>query len=103
MLPVGGAAAVAATPDEGRKRPDAPTAALSHVSMSYDGHREVLHDIDFTLDRGEFLSIVGPSGCGKSTILRLISGLVQATSGRVEIPRSAGAPTNIGFMFQRDA
>ena len=103
MLPIGGAAAVPTTPDEGRKRPDAPTAALSHVSMSYDGHREVLHDIDFTLDRGEFLSIVGPSGCGKSTILRLISGLVQATSGRVEIPSRAGARTNIGFMFQRDA
>ena len=102
MLPIGGAAAPT-TLDEGRKRPDASTAALSHVSMSYDGHREVLHDIDFTLDRGEFLSIVGPSGCGKSTILRLISGLLQATSGRVEIPRSAGARTNIGFMFQRDA
>jgi sulfonate transport system ATP-binding protein len=102
MLPVGGAAAPT-TLDEGRKRPDLTTAALSHVSMSYDGHREVLHDIDFTLDRGEFLSIVGPSGCGKSTILRLISGLVQATSGRVEIPSRAGARTNIGFMFQRDA
>ena len=103
MHPVGEAAAAPTTPDEGRKRRDAPTAALSHVSMSYDGHREVLHDIDFTLDRGEFLSIVGPSGCGKSTILRLISGLVQATSGRVEIPSRAGARTNIGFMFQRDA
>jgi NitT/TauT family transport system ATP-binding protein len=59
--------------------------------------------IDFTLDQGEFLSIVGPSGCGKSTILRLISGLVQATEGRLEIPSRSGSRTNIGFMFQRDA
>jgi sulfonate transport system ATP-binding protein len=81
----------------------APTAILSHVSMSYDGRLEVLHDIDFTLAEGEFLAIVGPSGCGKSTILRLISGLVQATNGRVEIPHRAGSQTNVGFMFQRDA
>ena len=88
MLAVG-AAAMPAAGEAGRKSPYAPTAILSHVSMSYDGCMEVLHDIDFALDRGEFLSIVGPSGCGKSTILRLISGLVQATTGRVEIPSRA--------------
>src|SRR3982074_3238357 len=80
MLPVNEAARVSG----------APTAILSHVSMSYDGRREVLHDIDFMLDQGEFLSIVGPSGCGKSTILRLISGLVKATEGRVEISEPLG-------------
>ena len=103
MLAVGAPAAVPAAGAVGRKRPHAPTAILSHVSMSYDGRMEVLHDIDFALDRGEFLSIVGPSGCGKSTILRLISGLVQATKGQVEIPSRAGSRTDIGFMFQRDA
>ncbi len=81
-----------------------PTAVLSHVSMSYDGKLQVLHDIDFTLRKGEFLSIVGPSGCGKSTILRLISGLAKPTEGRVEIPgQDPSAPANVGFMFQRDA
>ena len=80
-----------------------PTAMLSHVSMSYDGRLEVLHDIDFTLRDGEFLSIVGPSGCGKSTILRLISGLVPPSSGRIEMPGEPGKPANVGFMFQRDA
>jgi NitT/TauT family transport system ATP-binding protein len=81
----------------------APTATLSHVSMSYDGKLEVLQDIDFALRDGEFLSIVGPSGCGKSTILRLISGLVQPSKGQIEIKTRAGKPANIGFMFQRDA
>lgn len=81
----------------------APTAVLSHVSMSYDGRQEVLRDIDFSLGRGEFLSIVGPSGCGKSTILRLISGLARPSKGRVEIPSLAGRQAHIGFMFQRDA
>ena len=81
-----------------------PTAVLSHVSMSYDGKMEVLRDIDFTLQKGEFLSIVGPSGCGKSTILRLISGLAQPVEGSIDIPgQDARAPANVGFMFQRDA
>jgi sulfonate transport system ATP-binding protein len=81
---------------------DAPSATLSQVSMSYDGTMEVLRDIDFTLHRGEFLSIVGPSGCGKSTILRLISGLVEPSKGRIDIPSRDGA-AHVGFMFQRDA
>jgi NitT/TauT family transport system ATP-binding protein len=82
---------------------EAPTAILSHVSMSYDGRMEVLRDIDFSLGRGEFLSVVGPSGCGKSTILRLISGLAQASAGKIEILKGTGSQANIGFMFQRDA
>jgi len=63
MLPIGGAAAVPTTPDEGRKRPDAPTAALSHVSMSYDGP-------PCTRDLGRLFlgSVSGPDsnthGCG---------------------------------------
>ncbi|MBX9845898.1 MAG: ABC transporter ATP-binding protein [Xanthobacteraceae bacterium] len=81
----------------------AASAALSHVSMSYDGKLEVLHDIDFKLNEGEFLSIVGPSGCGKSTILRLISGLAQPSKGIVEVASHAGKPSHVGFMFQRDA
>lgn len=77
-------------------------ATLANVSMSYDGRLEVLHDINFTLGEGEFLSIVGPSGCGKSTILRLISGLQKPTGGRIEFG-TASHQANIGFMFQRDA
>jgi NitT/TauT family transport system ATP-binding protein len=80
-----------------------PSAILSGVSMSYDGRIEALRDITFTLHRGEFLAIVGPSGCGKSTVLRLISGLVQATTGEVRLPPSNGAEVSVGFMFQRDA
>ncbi len=38
---------------------------------------DVLDDIDFTVDPGEFIAIIGPSGCGKTTLLRLISGLDQ--------------------------
>jgi len=92
-------------PEGTRNRPEAPTAALSHVSMSYDGHREVLHDIDFTLDRGEFLSIVGPSGCGKSTLLNIVAGLLTPSTGTVQVDGEplTGINRRATYMFQQDA
>jgi nitrate/nitrite transport system ATP-binding protein len=44
---------------------------------------EVLKDVDLTVERGEFISIIGHSGCGKSTMLNLIAGLTRVTSGVV--------------------
>jgi nitrate/nitrite transport system ATP-binding protein len=44
---------------------------------------EVLSDISFSIDKGEFVSIIGHSGCGKSTLLNLVAGLTTATSGGV--------------------
>ncbi len=57
---------------------------LDRVSKAF-GKVKVLHDIDLTVDEGEFVVFVGPSGCGKSTLLRVIAGLEDATSGHVEI------------------
>ena len=56
-----------------------------------------LHDIDLTVRRGEFVTLVGPSGCGKSTLLRLVAGLVPAAAGALDVasPRRA-----IAFVFQ---
>ena len=54
--------------------------------------RHVLEDVNLTVERGEFVSIVGFMGCGKSTFLHLVAGLLQTDSGRVTIrrrPRSA--------------
>ncbi len=47
------------------------------------GATDAIRDISFTLNEGEFLSIVGPSGAGKSTLLRAIIGLERATGGEV--------------------
>jgi nitrate/nitrite transport system ATP-binding protein len=44
---------------------------------------EVLKNVDLTVERGEFISIIGHSGCGKSTLLNLIAGLTRVTSGVV--------------------
>jgi NitT/TauT family transport system ATP-binding protein len=42
-----------------------------------------LDDVNFTIGRGEFCSVIGPSGCGKSTLLRILDGLVPADEGQV--------------------
>ena len=60
---------------------------------------EVLHDIDLTIHKGEFLVLLGPSGCGKSTLLRMITGLDTFSGGT--ITHGVGFDKeNISFVFQ---
>jgi len=63
---------------------------------------EVLKNINFSIAKGEFVSIVGTSGCGKSTLLRIIAGLEKPTSGQVLIDeKKVEAPAeDKGFIFQ---
>jgi NitT/TauT family transport system ATP-binding protein len=59
---------------------------LKNVSKSFvhaKGNLRVLEDITFEIEEGEFVAVVGPSGCGKSTMLRIVNGLIPATSGQV--------------------
>ena len=57
---------------------------------------KVLENMDLYLEEGEKIAIVGPSGCGKSTILNIISKLILADSGTVNVLG------NVGYMFQSD-
>src|SRR4051812_15855427 len=62
---------------------DPPTLLeLRKVAKAY-GSNEVLHEIDFALRDGEFMTVLGPSGSGKTTVLRLIGGLVRPTRGMI--------------------
>lgn len=59
---------------------------LQNISKGYeidDRNQEILKNIDFSVEEGEFACIVGPSGCGKSTLLRIVSDLTKASSGEV--------------------
>jgi zinc transport system ATP-binding protein len=58
---------------------------LEQVSFGYGHGPPVLRDVELTVDRGEFLAIAGPNGGGKTTLLRLVLGLEQPASGRVEV------------------
>jgi zinc transport system ATP-binding protein len=58
---------------------------LEHVSFAYGHGRPVLRDVNLTVERGEFVAIAGPNGGGKTTLLRLILGLEQPSSGRLEV------------------
>jgi multiple sugar transport system ATP-binding protein len=57
---------------------------LKEVRKSF-GDVHVIPGVDLAIEDGEFVVFVGPSGCGKSTLLRLIAGLEDTTSGRIEI------------------
>ena len=61
---------------------------VSHVSKTYgrlNNKTEVLDNISFTIDEGEFVGIMGPSGAGKSTLLNVLSSIVLPTAGIVRI------------------
>jgi len=64
-----------------------------------------IKDINFTVNKGEFISIVGPSGCGKTTLLEILSGLRTLTSGAVKIKGKTVTEPNpsIGIVFQEES
>ena len=57
---------------------------LQNVGMAFGATRAV-GDVSFTVEGGEFFSILGPSGCGKTTILRMIAGFLEPSEGRILI------------------
>ncbi len=67
---------------------------FANGSVAVDG-------LDLDVREGEFLSLLGPSGCGKSTMLKLISGLSEPSSGRIEWPKAGQAERPpLSFVFQ---
>ena len=77
---------------------------LDNVTKSF-GTTEVIPPIDLEIQDGEFMVFVGPSGCGKSTLLRLIAGLEDVTSGKIEIDgkdatRIPPAKRGLAMVFQ---
>ena len=72
-----------------------------------DGPVHALSEIDLTVDKGEFVSLIGPSGCGKTTLLRVIADLEMPTSGSISIngmsPEQARLSRAYGYVFQAAA
>jgi ABC-type multidrug transport system fused ATPase/permease subunit len=53
------------------------------LSFSYDGDRQILHDVDLTLEKGKKYAIVGKSGCGKTTLIKLLTGYYSTYTGEI--------------------
>lgn len=84
-----------------------PVVEVHNVGMKYqslNGEITALENITFSVQEGEFVSIVGPSGCGKSTLLSIISGLLSSSSGAVLLcgEKVTGTSPKIGYMLQKD-
>ncbi|MDN5953696.1 MAG: ABC transporter ATP-binding protein [Loigolactobacillus coryniformis] len=75
-----------------------PLLTLEQLGKTYDT-KVALHDVNFNIYSGEFITLVGMSGGGKSTILRLIAQLEQPTTGQVQF---SDPDTTVRVMFQND-
>ena len=82
--------------------------AFENVQKSYDGQTLVVKDLNLSIAKGEFVTMLGPSGSGKTTCLMMLAGFETATHGEI---RLAGRPINqvpphkrgIGMVFQNYA
>ena len=63
---------------------DAPIVKASHVTVRYNG-RVAIDDVSFQLAAGERVAVVGPNGAGKSTLFQVIAGVLNPTSGEVQV------------------
>jgi ATP-binding cassette subfamily B protein len=86
---------------------------LIDLFFSFDGRRQVLHKVQFSVSRGERIAVWGPSGSGKTTLMDLITGLYPPTSGQIQINdldlskidldsfrRQIGVVTQDPFLFE---
>ena len=64
-----------------------PAVIARHVTKSFGG-RQVLADLDLTIEQGQFIALLGASGSGKTTLLRVLLGLEATTSGDVFVPET---------------
>ena len=82
-----------------------PLVTLTGVAKRFPNGTLAVDRVDVALEAGSFVSLLGPSGCGKSTLLRMIAGLIQPSTGRIDwpgLPEASrhGAHPELGFVFQ---
>jgi len=72
-----------------------PVVSVEALGLRF-GERELLRDVTFAIERGEFLAVLGPNGAGKTSLLRILLGQLDPSSGRVVLDRS-----RIGYVPQQ--
>lgn len=78
--------------------------SLSNLCKNYSG-RQVIKNINLSIEQGEFISLLGPSGCGKTTTLQMIAGFVDVTHGAImlkdrNITQTPPNERGLGIVFQ---
>lgn len=96
----------ATTQAAGSEDPAAAIVEAGGVSLVYQTRRgtiTALENLDLSIRRGEFFSLIGPSGCGKSSFLKVAAGLLPQTSGSMILDGSPvlGPRREVGVIFQR--
>jgi NitT/TauT family transport system ATP-binding protein len=80
---------------------------LSLTFKTNDGPVHALSNIDLSIEKGEFISLIGPSGCGKTTLLRVMADLEQPSDGSIVVngmsPSEARLKRAYGYVFQSAA
>jgi ABC-type Mn2+/Zn2+ transport system ATPase subunit len=84
------------TRDDDRLTVGDPLITFDKVTLGY-GQREILKDLSFTLDAGDYIGIVGPNGAGKTTLLHAILGALKPQEGEIKTHRD---PLTFGYVPQ---
>ena len=89
---------------------DAPAIDIRNLSLIFataDAPVIALSDVNLSIGKGEFVSLIGPSGCGKTTLMRVIADLEQQTEGEITVngvsPQEARLARAYGYVFQAPA
>ena len=77
--------------------------AVEKLEAGYQG-KTVVKDVSFTVEKGEFISLIGPSGCGKSTVLKVLAGLLEPMAGTIMVDDAPlqGGSRHFSYMPQSD-
>ena len=78
-----------------------PQLVCRGLTLGYEG-KTVLEGLDFSVEAGDYLCIVGENGSGKSTILKIITGVLNATKGNVEVNGRISALLELGAGFNME-
>ena len=78
---------------------------IRQVQKTYPNGTVALQPVDLQVREGEFVTLLGPSGCGKSTLLKMVAGLLEPTSGSLqlwgdEVGRLEASGHRLSFVFQ---